>query len=201
MRETRGDLLCFLNDDVEPLDDEWLVEMAARATSPGAGAVGARLQYRDGTVQHAGIVVGLYGVASHLFRGLPPDHPGDALGRTMVARGVSALSAACLLVGRDAFLAAGGFDESLAVAFNDVDLCLRLRARGLRNVYTPHARLVHDEGRSRGSDDSPRNRARWHREERILRNRWRTDRFEDPFHSPNLSLRSFSATLAWPPRN
>jgi len=175
--------------------------MAVRAMSPGSGAVGARLLHPGRTVQHAGIVVGLFGIAGHLFRGLPAGDPGDALGRPLVARGVSAVTAACLVVRREAFLAAGGFDESLAVAFNDVDLCLRLRGRGLRNLYTPHAELIHAESLSRGADDSPEKRARRHREERLLRSRWQIDRFEDPFHSPNLSLRAFSAELAWPPRD
>ncbi len=124
-------------------DRGWLRELVSHAMRPGIGAVGARLLYPDGTVQHAGVVVGMGGVAGHVQVGAPGDDPGY-FGWLMMTREVSAVTAACLAVSRRHFELAGGLDEkNLPVAFNDVDFCLRLREAGLRNIWTPHAELVH----------------------------------------------------------
>jgi GT2 family glycosyltransferase len=195
-----GEILCFLNDDVVPPPTGWLRELVSQSSRPGVGAVGARLTYPGGSVQHAGIVTGLYGTAAHIFRGASASSPGDALGRAWIVRGCSAATGACLAVPADTFRAVGGFDERLAVAFNDVDLCLRIRELGKRVVFTPFAELVHEEQQSRGHDDTLARRMRLLRETDLLHARWGQRLREDPFYSPNLSLRSQNAGLAWPPR-
>lgn len=199
-REARGEVLLLLNDDVEATSPEWLGEMVSQAMRPGVGAVGARLLYPEGTVQHAGIVLGLYGIAGHLHRRLPAKARGY-FSRPHLARGVSAVSAACLAVRKAVFDEVGGFDErNLPVSFNDVDFCLRLREKGYRNVWTPYAELIHHEATTRGSDDAPGNRTRAASEAAYMRTRWGAALESDPFYSPNLSLTSVQADLAWPPR-
>ncbi len=198
-RAATGEFLCLLNNDVEPLDPGWLKALVAHAIRPGVGAVGARLLYPDRSVQHAGLVVGMFGTAGHLLRGAREDEPGPN-GEAFATRQVSAVTGACLLLRRDRFLELGGLDPALAVAFNDVDLCLRLRAAGLHVLYNPHAELLHHESKSRGGDDTVARQRRLLREAAILQQRFRTDRFEDPAFSPNLSLRSETPALAWPPR-
>jgi GT2 family glycosyltransferase len=198
-RAATGDFLCLLNNDVEPLDTGWLKELVAQALRPGVGAVGARLLYPDRTVQHAGLVVGMFGSAGHLMRGAREEDPGPN-GEALASRRVSAVTGACLIVRRDQFLEQGGLDPGLAVAFNDVDLCLRLRSAGLHVLYAAHAELLHHESKSRGYDDSIATRRRLLREAALLQRRFRTDRFEDPAFSPNFSLRSETPALAWPPR-
>jgi len=153
-RVAASPLLAFINDDILVVEPDWLKVMAALAVRPDVGAVGAKLFYPDGRIQHAGIVLGVgpHRVAGHEFRGAPGESPGPQ-GRLMVTREVSAVTAACMVVDRSRFLAVGGFDEAgLPVAFNDVDLCLKLGARGWRTLWTPQARLMHLESASRGSD-------------------------------------------------
>lgn len=155
VRHSAGDLLLFLNSDVEGRRHGWLEAMVEHAQRPEVGAVGARLVYPDGRVQHAGVTLGLGGfVAWHPFLGLPPDDPGY-LGLAVSTRNVSAVTGACLLVRREVFDEVGGFDEDLAVCFNDVDFCLRLRRRGYEIVYTPFAELVHHESVGRGAGVDP----------------------------------------------
>ena len=199
-RESRGEVLVLLNDDVEPISDDWLEEMVSHALRPEVGAVGARLLYPDGTVQHAGIVLGLYGVAGHLHRRLPARAAGY-FSRPHLIHEVSAVTAACMAVRRSVFDEVGGFDETnLPVSFNDVDFCLRLREKGYRNVWTPYAELIHHESATRDRDDAPANRARSAAEADYMRRRWAAMLESDPFYSPNLSLTSEQADLAWPPR-
>ena len=199
VREARGEVLAFLNNDVEVLAPEWLDELVAHALRPEVGAAGAKLLYPDGTVQHAGIVTGLYGLAGHAWRRMPGDAPGPFC-RIAVVQDVSAVTGACMVMRRSVFEEAGGFDAgNLPVAFNDVDLCLRLRERGLRIVWTPFARLIHHEFASRGADDTAHKRERFARETAYMLERWK-GRLEDPFYNPNLSLRSDLAELAWPTR-
>ena len=182
VRETRGELLAFLNNDIEVVHGDWLEELVSQALRPEVGAVGAKLLYPDGFVQHAGVVIGVGGVADHAFRLYPGDHPGPE-GRLVVAQQCSAVTGACLVLRRDVFERVGGFDEvSLPVAFNDVDLCLKVRAQGLRVVWTPHARLVHHESYSRGSDHATwSKRRRAAREMAVMRARWHTASTRDPF--------------------
>lgn len=144
-----GDMLLFLNNDIEATSDGWLEAMVELGQRPEVGAVGARLLYPDGAVQHAGVVLGMQGIATHIFQGMPPGRHGY-MAWDQVVRAYSAVTAACLLVRREVFEEAGGFDEQLPVAFNDIDFCLRLGRLGYRTLYTPHAELIHHESVSRG---------------------------------------------------
>jgi len=145
----RGELLLFLNNDTEVLDSDWLTNLIGPCTLPGVGAVGAKLVYPNGKVQHAGVVIGLEGHASHVFQGVSND-PFTPYGHVDWMRNVSAVTAACMLVPKERFWEVGGFDERFQIAFGDIDLCLRLSDAGYRIVYTPDSYLVHHEGKSRG---------------------------------------------------
>ena len=189
-REAKGSFLCLLNNDTEVVEPEWLGELMRYAVRPEVGAVGAKLLYDDGSIQHAGVVVGLGDAAGHAHRFAAGDKPGY-FARPHIAHFVSAVTAACLVVEKAKFDAVGGLDEKhLAIAFNDVDLCLKLQATGLRNVYVPHAILLHHESRSRGSDLSPSQLDRYMRELGVLQDRWRTKGHQDPLHNPNLDPHS-----------
>lgn len=195
-----GSVFCLLNNDVEALHPFWLEEMVGVAIQPGVGAVGAKLVFPDGSIQHGGVIVGIEGAADHAYRGCRGDWSGVDQ-QLLVRREVSAVTAACLVIRRDLYLEVGGMDEEhFPVAFNDVDLCLKLRARGLRNIWTPHARLLHRESATRGKAVSAEQKARAERELAALQARWHTETFEDPYHSPNLALDSLVPKLAWPPR-
>ncbi|KQU17725.1 glycosyl transferase [Methylobacterium sp. Leaf94] len=183
----RGPLLLFLNNDVEVIEPGWLREMVSIALTPDIGAVGAKLLYPDHTLQHGGIVLGIGGVAGHSHPGLSEDDPGY-FARMVLTQEVSAVTGACLLLRASVFSEGGGFDANdLAVAFNDVDLCLRLRAQGYRIVWTPHARLIHHESKSRGAEDTPEKLARFEREVRVMQDRWGAVLRADPYYNPNLS--------------
>lgn len=197
-REARGEFLLFLNNDIEVISPDWLGEMVSHAQRPGIGAVGAKLWYPNDTVQHAGLVL-VAGLAAHAHHGRPRGDHGY-FSRASLIQQLSAVTAACLCVRRGVFEEVGGFDEILAVAFNDVDLCLRIHDRGYRNLYTPHAELYHHESASRGYEDTPEKRARFQKEADILRGRWMPLLMNDPFYNPNLTLSGEPFTLAWPPR-
>lgn len=185
--QARGDVLCLLNNDIEVLDPDWLRTMVAQAMRPDVGAVGARLLYPDGRIQHAGVVVGIGGGAAHAHRLLQPDDEGY-FRRHALPQFVSAVTAACLVVQRNRFEAVGGLDEAnFAVAFNDVDLCMRLNSRGWQSFYEPRATLVHHESVSRGLDRDPVGAARLAGELAALKAHWNTDEFADPFHHPQLN--------------
>lgn len=197
----RGDFVCLLNNDTEILDTDWLVELLSRLTEPDVGAVAPMLLWPNKVVQHGGIVLGPNFAASDAFNDSMDGDPGygDLL---RVARECSAVTAACLLVRRQDYLAMSGFDEiAFPVLFNDVDFCLRLRAAGKRIVFTPHTRLIHHESATR-KDDLARDRAgRFKRELAELRNRWGCVLANDPAYSPYLNLDPYPfSALAWPPR-
>lgn len=196
-----GEILCFLNDDVEAVEPGWLSEMVSHALRPDIGAVGAKLLYGDGFIQHAGVVMGIGGFASHAHRLYPATHPGYA-GRACLVQNFSAVTGACLVMRRDVFRAVGGFDEdNLPVAFNDVDLCLRVREAGYRVLWTPYAVLHHYESYSRGDDQmSPEKRARFNREKNFMLSRWKTDLLNDPYYNQNLTLDREDFTIADFPR-
>ncbi len=159
-----GAVLLFLNNDMEAQNPDWLREMASHAVQPGVGAVGARLWYPDETLQHGGVIVGLGGVAGHPFHRFPRGHPGY-FNRLWLQQNCTAVTAACLAIRKELFDSLGGFDEvHFGVSFNDVDLCLRLRARGLQNVWTPYANLTHYESASRGHQTTPEEQAQFVRE-------------------------------------
>ncbi len=182
-----GHLLCLLNNDIEVLTPDWLEIMATQALRDDVGAVGARLLYPDGRIQHAGVVLGICGGAAHAHRLINPDHEGY-FRRHALPQFVSAVTAACLVVRRDRFWAAGGLDETnFAVAFNDVDLCMRLNARGWQSLYEPRATLIHHESVSRGFDRDPIGAARLAGELEAMKTLWKTGEEVDPFHHPQLS--------------
>ena len=179
---SRGEQLLFLNNDVEVTQGDWLTAMLEHAQRPDVGAVGARLLYADGRIQHAGVVVGINRVAANAFRSWPGQTTGNSR-LADVTRNCSAVTGACMMVPRRIFDEVGGFDERMRVVLNDVDLCLKIRQRGYLVVYTPHACLYHYEGSSRGRLHPPP-------DEKVFEERWRDflDR-GDPYYNPNLSTR------------
>jgi len=188
-RQVDADILVLMNNDIEVISSNWLSEMVSHAARDDIGAVGAKLYFPDDSVQHAGVVIGYGGVAGHAHKFAPRGYEGY-MNRLRVVHEVSAVTAACLAVTADKFWAVGGLDEEhLTVAFNDVDLCLKLRDRGLRNIWTPHAELYHHESVSRGLDNvSPQKKVRFAKEIEVMKERWRTERFNDPAYNPNLAL-------------
>ena len=202
-----GEVLGFLNNDLEVITPEWLEEMVSQAIRPEVGAVGAMLYFPDERVQHAGVVLGIGatpssgGVAGHAFKYFARGHTGRT-NRLRVLQNYSAVTAACLLVRRKVFMEAGGFDEvNLAVAYNDVDFCLRLSTTGYRNVWTPFAELYHHESASRGADDTPAKKALWEREFAYMRRTWGPLLDRDPHYNPNLTLTHEDFSPALPPRS
>jgi glycosyltransferase involved in cell wall biosynthesis len=198
--QAHGDLLVFLNNDTEIDDPEWLTEMVRHALQPEVGAVGARLWYPDGTLQHGGVVLGLGGVAGHAFPHIPRGHPGY-FNRAMLQQNCSAVTGACMAVRRAVFEELGGFDEvNLGVTFNDIDFCLRLAERGYRVVWTPYANLIHHESASRGHQRTPEEEAQFLREAAYMQKTWAAHLLRDPFYNPNLSLNLPGFEIAFPPR-
>lgn len=198
VRQCRGEVLCFLNNDVQVAAEDWLEEMVARLLRPGIGAVGAKLLYPNGTVQHAGVVVGAGGAAEHAFVGLAAGQPGH-LGQAVLPRTVSAVTGACLATTRAAFDAVGGFEmANLPVAYSDVDYCLKLRQAGLQVVWSPYALLYHWETQTRGTDDTPEKAARLAREADWLRGRWKRQ-LDDPFYNPHFEPLGPTYRLLRPP--
>lgn len=188
--QAEGDYICLLNNDTEVIGSDWLTAMMRQAVRPHVGAVGARLLYDDGSIQHAGVAIGIGEAAAHAHRFQSREAPGY-FARTHAAHYVSAVTAACLVVQKSKFLAVGGLDEqNFAVAFNDVDLCLKLQRAGWRNVYTPHATLMHHESKSRGKDFSPAHIDRYRRELGMLQERWGTRDYVDPLHHVHLDRAS-----------
>jgi O-antigen biosynthesis protein len=184
---TDADFVCLLNDDVEVITAEWLEIMIAHALRPGVGCVGAKLLYYTGRVQHAGVVLGLGGVAGHAFLGMDGNE-GGYFGRAVVASNWSALTGACLLVRRSIYLKVGGLDERLAIAFNDIDFCIKVRNAGYRNVLAPNSRLYHYESASRGPEDTPYKLARFAHEVSVMKERHGAALLSDPCYSSHLSL-------------
>ena len=199
IRHARGSIVALLNNDLEIIHGEWLDEMVSQAVRPEIGCVGALLYYPNDTIQHAGVAIGMGGVAGHLFRDFPRGTDGRC-NRARLTQNFSAVTAACLVVRRDVFEKVGGLDESLAVAFNDIDFCLRVRATGLRNLWTPFAELYHHESASRGAEDTPEKHERFRREVETMLARWKDVIAHDPAYNPNLSLELTDYSLAAPPR-
>jgi GT2 family glycosyltransferase len=200
-----GEVLVLLNNDVDVTGPGWLREMAGHAMRPDVGAVGARLLFGNGTIQHAGVVLGVGefeggpGIAGHFGFHAPAAAEGHG-GQFVLTREVSAVTGACLALRRSVFQRAGGLDAAnLPIALNDVDLCLRIRAMGLRIIWTPFAELHHLESASRGSDQAPGAAERFRRECRYLRDRWGPVLDADPFYNPGFSRADHSFQLAMPP--
>jgi GT2 family glycosyltransferase len=181
----RGEVALLLNNDIEVIEPGWLQELVAHAIRPEVGAVGAKLLYPDGRVQHAGVALGPDGRGTHVWRFSPAEAPGY-LDQLRVVRQVSAVTGACLAVRRAIYQQAGGCDEALPITWNDVDLCLRVKALGLQVVWTPHARLLHREQATRGTDDKPERQALFRQAQDVMRARWGEAIDKDPFWSSNL---------------
>jgi len=184
----RGDVLLFLNNDVEGINPDWLEAMVTHAVRPQIGAVGAKLLYADGTIQHAGVVLGMGGVAGHVHLRFP-GHAEGYLGRLRRVQNVAAVTGACLMTRRDVFERVGGFDERFVLAYNDVDFTMQVRALGYRVLWTPEAELYHLESKTRGYEDDPVKRERFHREFDLFRRKWAKElEAGDPFFNRNFRL-------------
>ena len=190
-----GDYLLFMNNDTEIITPRLIEEMLGFCQRNDVGAVGARLLYEDGTIQHAGVVIGFGGIAGHTFIGLH-EAENSYFHRAMCAQDYSAVTAACMMTKRSVFEAVGGFTEELAVAFNDIDYCMKVRALDQLIVYAPYATMYHYESKSRGLEDTPEKVARFNREIRIFADRW-PEILEkgDPYYNPNLTLRKSNFAL------
>lgn len=183
-----GELLLFLNNDIEVISDEWLEAMVEHAVRPEVGVVGARLLYSNNLIQHAGVIIGVGGVAGHSHKYYPGDHPGY-FSRSKAIQNLSAVTAACMMVRTEVFKSLGGFDEkNLAVAFNDVDFCLKVRQKELLIIYTPYAELYHYESISRGTDQTPEKALRFQKEVEYMMESWNGTLQNDPYYNPNLTL-------------
>ena len=182
----KGSIVGLVNNDIEVITSSWLTEMASWAAQEDVGCVGAKLYYANDRVQHAGVVLGPGGVAGHVFLNIPRHALGD-FGRAAVACNYSAVTGACLIVSKSIYEAVGGLDEdNLAVAFNDVDFCLKVREAGYNNVWTPFAELYHLESASRGSDEDPIKAERFSREVAFMMKKWGAHLSEDPYYSRSL---------------
>ena len=191
----KGKYLLFLNNDTEIIEPDCIHELLGFAQRPDVGAVGARLLYQDDTIQHAGVVVGFGGIAGHTFIGLHKAE-NSYFHRAMCAQDYSAVTAACMMSKRSVFDAVGGFSEELAVAFNDIDYCMKVRALGKLVVYAPYALLYHYESKSRGLEDTPEKVARFNREVKIFADKWpEILKNGDPYYNPNLTLRKSNFAL------
>ncbi|EKT4484718.1 glycosyltransferase family 2 protein [Pseudomonas putida] len=183
-----GELICLLNNDIEIIESGWLKEMVAQLYRPGVGVVGAKLLWPNRMVQHGGVVVGINGLAAHTGNDLYESDPGY-LAVNQITRRQSAVTAACLLMRKEVFDQVGGLDESaFPVAFNDVDLCLRIRSLQLNIIWCASAKLIHAESASRGKDQTPEKRARALREQEGFIRRWSSTYSSDPYYHPLLSL-------------
>ena len=195
-----GEIIGLLNNDVEAINRDWLSEMVSQAARPGIGAVGAMLYYPLNTVQHAGVILGLGGVAGHPFKEFPRGDQGQK-NRMRLVQNYSAVTAACLLIRKDRFLEVGGLNEKeLAIAFNDVDLCCKLVKAGYRNLWTPYAEFYHHESATRGVDDTPEKKARFQSEIEYMMGTWSELLMNDPAYNPNLTLVGEDFSPAYLPR-
>ncbi|MDJ0555554.1 MAG: tetratricopeptide repeat protein [Microcoleaceae cyanobacterium MO_207.B10] len=186
VEKAEGDYLLFLNNDTEVKTPDWLESMVEQAQREKIGAVGSLLLYPDNTIQHAGVVLGMRSVADHSHRGFSPTDAGYN-GQIISVNNYSAVTAACLMCRREVFEQVGGFDEELAVAFNDVDLCLKMVHKGYRNIYLPHAVLYHHESKSRGVENTGEKQSRFQQEIQNMKQRWKYLIDEDPCYNPHLT--------------
>jgi O-antigen biosynthesis protein len=197
VQHSKGDIIGLINNDVEVINGDWLQEMASHASRKEIGAVGAMLYYPNDTIQHAGVILRLDGVAWHAYSCEPRGFLGDR-GRACLTQNLSAVTAACLLVRRSTFEEVEGLDASnLSVLFNDVDLCLRIQERGYRNLWTPYAELYHHASATRGSDDSPVKQARYLREADYMHRRWGASLLKDPAYPSNQVLERCDFVLSF----
>ena len=195
VRHANGTYLLLLNNDTEMINDDCIEEMLGYCSRSDVGIVGARLYYEDDTIQHAGVVIGFGGIAGHCFVQQPRGNTGYCH-RIICAQDYSAVTAACMMVKRSVFEEVGGLTEELAVAFNDIDFCMKVRQKGYLVVYNPYAELYHYESKSRGLEDTPEKQERFHKEIRTFETRWpEILKNGDPYYNPNLSLETQNFSL------
>jgi glycosyltransferase involved in cell wall biosynthesis len=194
-----GEVIALVNNDVEAIHAGWLAEMVSHAIRPEVGVVGAMLYYPDDTIQHGGVVLGIGGIAGHIYHRRPRGD-GGYMGRALLSQELSAVTAACVVVRKSVFDEVGGLDEKMKVAFNDIDFCMRVMAAGYVNLWTPHAELYHHESLSRGYEDTPEKIQRFQQEVAYMQQRWGHALLRDRAYNPNLALDAEPFTLAWPPR-
>ncbi|MDR8732199.1 hypothetical protein FEQ05_06469 [Burkholderia pseudomultivorans] len=195
-----GEIVGLVNNDIEVISPDWLSEMVSIALQPGIGAVGAKLLYPNDTVQHAGVVLGLGGVAGHVHKHIPRGSFGY-FGRASLISSFTAVTAACMIVRKSVYREVAGMNEQdLSVAFNDIDFCIRAREAGYRHVWTPYAELYHHESATRGYEDDPVKQARFAGEVEYMQAHWGELLRDDPSYSPNLTLNDEDFGLAWPSR-
>ncbi|HIZ22581.1 MAG TPA: glycosyltransferase family 2 protein [Candidatus Blautia faecigallinarum] len=194
-RKARGEYLLFLNNDIQVITPDWMEEMLGVCQREEVGAAGAKLIYPDNTIQHAGCVIGIGGIAGHMFVDMPAERSGY-LHKASLLQDMSAVTAACMMIKRSVFQKVKGFTEELAVAFNDVDLCLKVRREGYLIVYDPYARLYHMESKTRGAEDSEAKMRRFQTEIEYMRCHW-LDILKkgDPYYNKNLSLTKWNYSL------
>ncbi len=188
VRHSSGEVLLFLNNDTEVINNDWLERMLEHAQRKEVGAVGAKLYYPNYTIQHAGVILGIGGVAGHSHK----DYNGNDFGyynRLKIVQNLSAVTGACLMMRKELFTQVGGFDESYPYAFNDVDLCMKIRDKGYLIIFTPHAELYHYESKTRGYEDTPEKLKRFYKEIELFKQKWGNILEKgDPYYSPNLTL-------------
>lgn len=199
IKQTSNPIICLLNDDIEVISGDWLKKLVIRLSLPDVGGVGPLLLYPNGRIQHAGVILGIGGVAGHQFVFQEPDGS-EYFGRASVEQDLSCVTAACAVFKRDVFDSIGGFDEDLAVFYNDIDLCIRIREKGFRILWTPEVKLYHHESASIGKHDSKDKEDRDKKEFDLMREKWGPLLGQDPFFNPNLSLDSTNYSLSFPPR-
>ena len=187
VKHAKGSLIGLINNDIEVINSDWLDEMVRQVSRPDIGCVGAKLFYPNDSIQHAGVVLGIGGVAGHAHKHFSNHHHGY-FSRLSLVQNYSAVTAAALLVRKSVYLEVGGLEEDLQVAFNDVDFCLKVRTAGYRNLWTPFANLYHHESVSRGYEDTPEKKQRFDREAAFMKNKWGKELETDPYYSPNLTL-------------
>ena len=194
-KQAEGVYLLFLNNDVEILTPQWMEEMLQICQQKDVAITGAKLYYPDDTIQHAGVVLGLGGIAGHIMCKASREDPGY-FGRTVTVQEISAVTAACMMICTEDFWNAGGFDETFQVAFNDIDLCMKVRAAGKKIVFTPYAELYHYESKSRGLEDTPEKQFRFDKEVKAFEAKWSEQLAKgDPYYSPNLSVTEGDCSL------
>ncbi|MGJ8582008.1 MAG: glycosyltransferase family 2 protein, partial [Psychromonas sp.] len=193
--KAKGDLLVLMNNDIEILSETWLTEMVTNISRADIGCVGVKLYYPDGKLQHGGVITGLGGVAGHSHKYFPKGHPGY-FKRLQVVQNLSAVTAACLAVRKEVFEEVGGLnEESLTIAFNDVDFCLKVQQAGYRNLWSPYIEMVHHESVSRGTEDTPEKQARFASEVNYMKKTWGEQLLNDPCYSAWLTLDREDFTL------
>ncbi|NER94633.1 MAG: glycosyltransferase [Symploca sp. SIO1B1] len=190
----QGEYLLFLNNDTEVVNPDWLEAMVEQAQRPTIGAVGAMLLYPDKTIQHAGVIAGIGGVAGHSHKYYTSDSPGY-FGQLQTVNNYSAVTAACLMCRRNVFEEVGGFEEELTIAFNDVDFCFKIVEKGYRNIYLPHVVLYHYESKSRGYEDTVEKQIRFGKEIKYMQDKWQKIIQYDPCYSLNLSSKTEDFSL------